>query len=88
MLVQSHLGWIHLLPALPSAWADGRVRGLRVRGGFELGLEWSDGALRECSVKRVVEGLGRCVVRYRDGEADIHLANGETRVLATQDFAR
>lgn len=47
MLIQSHDGYIHLLPALPSAWSSGRFSGLCVRGGAEVDVAWHDGQITE-----------------------------------------
>jgi alpha-L-fucosidase 2 len=50
MLVQSHEGIIHLLPALPTEWTSGEFRGVRTRGAFELDLIWENGSLKSVDV--------------------------------------
>ncbi|GAB2535721.1 glycoside hydrolase family 95 protein [Spirosoma aerophilum] len=51
MLIQSHLSDIHLLAALPDAWKEGRVTGLKARGGFEIDINWQNHRLSTASVK-------------------------------------
>lgn len=50
MLVQSHSGEMHILPALPKAWPNGSVKGLCVRGGFEVDIAWEHGQLKKLKV--------------------------------------
>lgn len=65
MLLQSHLGYIHLLPALPDSWKTGEISGLCARGGFEISLAWADGKLRSGTIKSLKGN--DCSVKY-DGK--------------------
>lgn len=60
MLVQSHAGAVHLLPALPDAWPEGCVKGLRCRGGFVIDeMKWRDGRLRSVKITPTAGGTLR-----------------------------
>ena len=50
MLVQSNEGFINILPALPKEWTEGRIKGLKVRGGATIDLEWSEGKARKITI--------------------------------------
>ena len=64
MLLQSHNGELHLLPALPDAWPTGQVEGLRARGAVTVALSWAEGALTEARV--TADESGDLVVRNAD----------------------
>lgn len=59
MLVQSHDGAVHLLPALPTAWKNGKVEGLCARGGFEVAIQWAEGKMTHAAIKSTIGGTLR-----------------------------
>lgn len=79
MLLQSHTGTLELLPALPYAWPDGEVRGLKARGGYQVDMEWEAGRLRKAVI--TASGQGECRVGYRGRERTVLLEPGESVVL-------
>jgi len=54
MLVQSHAGYIEMLPALPNEWKSGHVEGLKVRGGGEVSAVWKNGVLESVTIQATV----------------------------------
>lgn len=74
MLLQSHAGFIELLPALPDAWGSGEVSGLRARNGFEVGISWKDCQLEKASVK----SLSGKTCSLRAGQPFTVKCNGRT----------
>jgi alpha-L-fucosidase 2 len=80
MLVQSHAGEIEFLPALPRAWSNGKVTGLRVRGGLEVDLTWSKGLPATATLRPTADGVHRVLLApgvriqaIRDGRRRIEL---------------
>lgn len=79
MLLQSQDGDIHLLPALPDAWADGEVKGLCARGNFVVDITWRGGQLAEARVRSNSGEAG--VVRYKGQTLPVDVKQGETLVV-------
>jgi alpha-L-fucosidase 2 len=77
MLLQSQAGEIQLLPALPKAWADGKVQGLRARGNFEISnMEWKAGKITKLSIKSL--SGGHCRIRVPNAMRLAAVAKGST----------
>ena len=76
MLLQSHGGQIHLLPALPKAWPEGEVTGLRARGGSEVDIYWEGGKLK-CAVVKSLSG-GPVRIKYKDQLRTVDIARGRS----------
>lgn len=81
MLLQSHLTLdgapvVDILPALPSAWPGGRVKGLRARGGFVTDISWADGKLGHCRIRSEAGGI--LTVRHAGRTAKLATRAGTT----------
>ena len=80
MLLQSHAGEIHFLPAIPAAWANGAVEGLKARGGFVVDMKWKNGRVTTATIH---SGLGR-VCRIRSAAPISQVSIATTTVSFTR----
>ncbi len=81
MLMQSHDGMIHLLPALPDEWPTGTINGLRARGGYEIDIEWDKGCLTNVEIRSHLSD--DCQIKYQDEIIEMHAFEGQA--LLTKD---
>ncbi|OPC04602.1 glycoside hydrolase [Elizabethkingia meningoseptica] len=77
MLVQSHNGYIQLLPALPSIWQDGEVKGLRSRGGFEVNMKWDKMKLTDAVLINTLNRKNTVKVKYGNKIISVTLSPNE-----------
>lgn len=78
MLLQSHAGYIHLLPALPDNWQEGSIHGIRARGGFTIDMEWKKGKIIRLSVTSHLGGTCRIREGASEKERTIETQKGKT----------
>ncbi len=82
MLMQTHVGEINVLPALPQAWPNGQVKGLVARGGFEVDIEWANGEMQKL---KVVSRLGNdLTIRYKGQVQQLSTLKGQQLVFDSQ----
>ena len=76
MLMQSHMGFIHILPALPDAWSEGEVKGICAKGGFDIDITWKEGRPTEIIVKS--KNGERCNLRYGNSTLSFGTKSGKS----------
>jgi len=84
MLIQSHQGFIDLLPALPKEWGNGTIKGLKARGDIEVDINWLNNELTWASISSVTRQTVQ--IRYNGNEIEFDISKGEKRIIRLEDF--
>ena len=83
MLMQSHMGFIHLLPALPDAWREGSIKGICAKGGFDVDITWNEGKLTQAVVKS--KNGSKCSLRYGDSTLNFGTKKGKSYIVVLKE---
>ena len=83
MLMQSQMGFIHLLPALPDAWSEGSIEGICAKGGFDVAIKWNDGKLTEAVITS--KSGSKCSLRYGESTLTFPTKKGGTYKVVLQN---
>jgi len=84
MLLQSQTGEIEILPALPSAWKSGSVKGLRARGGYLIDITWNKNKMKDIRIQ--AKQSGECTLSYMGKSLSVPIDAGEAVILGYKDF--
>ena len=87
MLAQSHMGYVHLLPALPKEWPSGEVKGMKLRGGYEMDMRWENGKPAKAEIRNLGNADGKLRVLCMGRKLELVVAKGQARQLTGADFA-
>ena len=79
MLLQGDEKEMVLLPAIPDAWKEGKVTGLRARGGYTVDLEWFDGKLLSATI--TADNKGKIKLSHKGKQITLKVKKGETRLV-------
>lgn len=82
-LLQSHQGYLELLPALPDIWSEGHVTGLRARGGFEVSISWEQGQMLKAEIQSL-QGEP-CCLRIGGGKSGFAVTDSKGRKVAAAE---
>ena len=83
MLLQSHMGFIHLLPSLPDAWKNGSIEGLCARGNFEVSIYWENGTLKRAEI--LSKSGGPCTVKFGPSQITFKTKAGRKYIVGEDE---
>ena len=79
MLMQSDGETMYLLPALPEAWKNGEITGIKARGNYEVSLRWKNGKVNKATI--TCQNAGNLTINYNGKQQKLSFGKGETKIV-------